>query len=699
MASIQGIYLALFNRPADPDGLAFWTEHTKGGTDLSFLVGRLTAAPEYLSRFADMDNEEIINSIYQSLFGRDAEPKGLAFFLEQLETGAATIETIAIKILDGAAGVDAAQIAAKIAAADLFTTHLDLDIEVEAYRGEEAAQIGRDYIEAVSADDPATPAEADAAILRLFDPDEGQNPGGGNGGGGGSKPRPTGDTEYGDADLVVLNGRTPIGSFSFEGYETPDLAWQAAETLGYETEGSQTLLVQSTTMPDESYYGRALHDYANSLSWAFGEDGPQWQGDTAFFNGAPFDEVFGPASITGTKGNDFVYVDQSNAYHHTVTGGRGNDLLVVYTGNEELPLHEAPDSEAAEKRELGSIRIDGGADDDIIIAGGGNDNVLLGGAGNDHIASFYYVRDNINGGAGDDVLLGGGDDGVAYDEAYFLVGEGVTGQRVNVDEISGEETSLVLSGNEANGTQLTFLGRLPDGSGIFRIDNDGEATSFTLNQYSDGEGSGFTKDIDIPAGGVVLINVGPANGTFALWSGGSAVDGANTGDQALNLLSDVDFSAGDVLTGGAGADDFVYEAGGWVNALDDTYWSVNGADTITDFKTGQDKIVLYAYGYRALDSEAGDETDLFYAEEAGFTDFAHAALAAEAADARFFFVANVDGDGYLFVDEYHDGGIDFAIRLEDLRGLGQFGAHDIEVRSNGPALVGVLPEFGDTLAA
>ncbi|GGK47202.1 DUF4214 domain-containing protein [Salinarimonas ramus] len=151
MATIQGIYIALFGRPADPEGLDFWSDLTSNGADLAPLVGKLTASEEYLSRFEGLSNAEVITNIYLNLFGREPEPEGLAFFLAQLESGNQTIETIAINILDGAQGSDRALIDAKVAAADLFTASLDTDAEIAAYNGLEAADIGRAFIDGVDA--------------------------------------------------------------------------------------------------------------------------------------------------------------------------------------------------------------------------------------------------------------------------------------------------------------------------------------------------------------------------------------------------------------------------------------------------------------------------------------------------------------------------------------------------------------------
>ena len=193
MASIQGIYVALFGRPADPTGLAYFNSVTKNGADLS-AIGNLAGTAEYQSRFTGFTNEQIVNSIYQSLFGRSGETAGVQFWVQQLQQGKFTINNIAIAILDGAQGSDLQVVNAKIAAADLFTSHLDLPTEIAAYVGTSAAQIGRDYITSITKDNVGTSANADAAILKLLNqggqtPTDGggtTNPGTGGGDGGGT---------------------------------------------------------------------------------------------------------------------------------------------------------------------------------------------------------------------------------------------------------------------------------------------------------------------------------------------------------------------------------------------------------------------------------------------------------------------------------------------------------------------------------
>jgi hypothetical protein len=161
MATIQGVYVALFGRPADTTGLTFFKGVTNDGADLS-AIGDLTTTKEYTDRFVGQTNAQIVNSIYQSLFGHDADAAGLNFFLGELLAGRQTIQTIAINILDGAQGTDKEIVDRKIAAADAFTAELDTAAEILGYSGPAAAASGVAFLKTVTTTAP-TAAEVTAA--------------------------------------------------------------------------------------------------------------------------------------------------------------------------------------------------------------------------------------------------------------------------------------------------------------------------------------------------------------------------------------------------------------------------------------------------------------------------------------------------------------------------------------------------------
>lgn len=162
MASIQGVYLALFGRPADPLGLAFFNQATGNGSNLT-AIGDLASTAEYQTRFQGQSTSQIITSIYQSLFNRDPDLSGLAFFANALATGALNINNIAIAIFDGAQGSDITTRDLKVAAADAFTAQIDTVTEINGYNGTQAASAGRAFISSVT-DTAPTAEQVTAAV-------------------------------------------------------------------------------------------------------------------------------------------------------------------------------------------------------------------------------------------------------------------------------------------------------------------------------------------------------------------------------------------------------------------------------------------------------------------------------------------------------------------------------------------------------
>lgn len=200
MASIQGIYLALFGRPADPAGLAYWTEQSKNGADLSKIIDTMTKLPEATARFNGLTDAALVTVVYQALFDRLPDATGLAFFTEQLKSGKQSIGSIAINILDGASGNDLTLIQNREKAANVFTASIDTPAEIAAYNGTNAANFARDFIKTVSTDPNSVPSatQVQSSISAGLPsatggqtPTDGQTPTtGGGGGGGGTTPAP-----------------------------------------------------------------------------------------------------------------------------------------------------------------------------------------------------------------------------------------------------------------------------------------------------------------------------------------------------------------------------------------------------------------------------------------------------------------------------------------------------------------------------
>src|SRR5215217_6507097 len=140
MVNIQGIYIALFGRPADPSGLAHFEAAAEQCGDVSWISG-LVASSEFGLRIQGQSVESAIDTIYRNLFDRDADPGGLAYYVAALNSGRFTTTSLVAAIVENAVGNDLATLNAKIEAAELFTLQLDTTTEILAYIGPQAAEI------------------------------------------------------------------------------------------------------------------------------------------------------------------------------------------------------------------------------------------------------------------------------------------------------------------------------------------------------------------------------------------------------------------------------------------------------------------------------------------------------------------------------------------------------------------------------
>lgn len=547
--------MALFGRPADPAGLAYFNAETKGGMDLT-AIGDLAGTDEYQDRFTGFSREQIIQSVYQSLFERDATDGEINTWLELWDSQGATVNDIAIRILDGARNEDLATVNAKIAAADLFTARLDLDAEVVAYDGEFAASVGRDYINAVAADDAATPEEADAAILRLF-PDGGQNPGnppagGGGGGGGGGVADPV---------FVVTN---QAGVVTFSGDATGPITFETAN--GVTTFSRQGVDAANTVTNVNN----------TNLSLAAGQelrlsgdqaDNQQITGaGTVVISGLDADDDISAVTANGTATLEGSFNLAANVQLSTT-------IDVNVAAGQTLTLTAA---------QANNVDIIGGGKTVVNVADGDQTLSILTSGGN-----------SINGGAGSDVIVSG----------------------AGADVIDGGDRAMIVSGTPGTRESFSFSIDSPEGWGVlsggtFSFDTNGAAAGGKIDiAYNAAASFDQSADTDsrlevgnkvaagLTAAGFTVARSGTDNSNFTVThsavgdatdvtlsvTGGRAssstpfttVQGQNATPDTATIIE----ASADTMTGGAGNDVFIVTAS-----------TLGALDRVTDFVGGQDVI-------------------------------------------------------------------------------------------------------------
>ncbi|GAB1410468.1 hypothetical protein MASR1M90_16220 [Desulfovibrionales bacterium] len=182
LSTVQKVYIAFFQRPADSEGLRYWAERLDAaGGDLTAIIEAYANAPETTQLYGEINASTIatvIGKIYQGLFGRDPDAEGLEFYTKGFTEGRFTPGAIALDILNGAKNEDNAIIANKVKVANTFTEGVDGHLMTDpafgkgeyaaTYSGKDDAQAARDMLAGVT-EDASTVLDANAVTTLIKD--------------------------------------------------------------------------------------------------------------------------------------------------------------------------------------------------------------------------------------------------------------------------------------------------------------------------------------------------------------------------------------------------------------------------------------------------------------------------------------------------------------------------------------------------
>ncbi|WP_136067576.1 DUF4214 domain-containing protein [Modicisalibacter radicis] len=118
--SVQQLYVAYYGRPADQDGLQYWADRLESEGE-SAIINAFGNSEEYQAMAEGQGNATLVNNLYEQMFGRDADPEGLAYYTGVLNSGEKSLAEIALTIKNAASGVDLNDFNAKVEAAAEYT--------------------------------------------------------------------------------------------------------------------------------------------------------------------------------------------------------------------------------------------------------------------------------------------------------------------------------------------------------------------------------------------------------------------------------------------------------------------------------------------------------------------------------------------------------------------------------------------------
>lgn len=126
----QKIYIAFYQRPADPAGLRYWAEQAEAaGGNLSHIIDAFAASPEAVGLYGSVINDTtiggVVDSLYLALFNRTPDVLGRQFYIDGFGLGVFSPGSIALAVLVGAQGSDAEAINNKLQVANEFMQQVD----------------------------------------------------------------------------------------------------------------------------------------------------------------------------------------------------------------------------------------------------------------------------------------------------------------------------------------------------------------------------------------------------------------------------------------------------------------------------------------------------------------------------------------------------------------------------------------------
>ncbi len=150
--SIQQLYLAYLQRPADSAGLAYWTHTLEIGASLSSIREQFAKQAEFQAFIAGKSHAQVVDGLYVNLFGAHPDQAGLDYYAGMLDQHKVSVGEVVGNIVNGAIGSDAEVAYNKVVAAGLFTTLLGVDpINIIGYPQDFSK--GKQFLASITGDD------------------------------------------------------------------------------------------------------------------------------------------------------------------------------------------------------------------------------------------------------------------------------------------------------------------------------------------------------------------------------------------------------------------------------------------------------------------------------------------------------------------------------------------------------------------
>jgi hypothetical protein len=103
LTDLADLYVAYFNRAPDAIGLNYWASQLHDGMGLSAIAASFFVQPETMAKYpAALSTQDFVSAVYQNVLGRSPDSSGLAYWVQQLQSGSLTKDSFILDVIYGA---------------------------------------------------------------------------------------------------------------------------------------------------------------------------------------------------------------------------------------------------------------------------------------------------------------------------------------------------------------------------------------------------------------------------------------------------------------------------------------------------------------------------------------------------------------------------------------------------------------------
>ncbi|HEV7722387.1 MAG TPA: DUF4214 domain-containing protein, partial [Iamia sp.] len=101
---VTRLYWAFFLRAPDAAGLDYWVDQKAGGKGLHTIAGQFALSNEFKTTYGPLSNQAFVTLVYQNVLERDPAPNEVAYWSQQLASGAKTRGSVMVGFSESAEG-------------------------------------------------------------------------------------------------------------------------------------------------------------------------------------------------------------------------------------------------------------------------------------------------------------------------------------------------------------------------------------------------------------------------------------------------------------------------------------------------------------------------------------------------------------------------------------------------------------------